>query len=82
MVRCSSAQRARDMITSGDGCPSGAHALPEDEPLQHFAVRWVIQRPGVSCTVVGMQRPEHVDGALSAMRASSEGGTREGGFLE
>lgn len=58
------------MVTSGEGCSSGPHSIPEGEPLQRYAVRWLTERPGVTCTVVGMERPEYVDGALLAMQGS------------
>lgn len=68
MVRYSCAQRVRDMVTSGHGCPSGKHSISEATPLQRYALRWLMARPGVGCAVVGMERPEHVTNALLAMR--------------
>lgn len=68
MVRYSCAQRVRDMVTTGEGCPSGAHVVSDTEPLQRYALRWLVERPGVHCTVVEMERPSHVADALFAVR--------------
>lgn len=68
MVRYSCAQRVRDMVTAGGGCPSGAHALSDTESLQIFALRWLMGRPGVGCTVVEMEQKDHADAAFLALR--------------
>lgn len=68
MVRYSCAQRVRDMVTTGEGCPSGAHALTDAEPLQVFALRWLMGRLGVSCTVVEMEQEDHAEAAFLALR--------------
>ncbi|CAM9254982.1 unnamed protein product [Discosporangium mesarthrocarpum] len=67
MVRFSCAQHTRSMVMTGKGCPSGTHDLPEALPLQQYAVRWVARQPGVACTVVDMESPEHVKDALLAL---------------
>lgn len=68
MVRYSCAQRVRDMVTTGEGCASGAHQLSETESLKRYAIRWLMDRPGLVCTVVEIEQPDHVDDALMAMR--------------
>lgn len=68
MVRYSCAQRVRDMVTTGEGCPSGAHSLAETDPLQVYALRWLMGSPGVGCTVVEMEQAEKVEEAFAALR--------------
>ncbi|CAM9500083.1 unnamed protein product [Scytosiphon promiscuus] len=68
MVRYSCAQRVRDMVVTGEGCPSGAHALGEADPLQVYALRWLRKSPGVSCTVVEMDQPNLVEEAFLSLR--------------
>ncbi|CAN0159131.1 unnamed protein product [Ectocarpus sp. 6 AP-2014] len=68
MVRYSCAQRARDMATTGKGCPSGAHLLADSEPLQIYALRWLMGSPGVGCTVVEMEQAEKVEAGFAALR--------------
>ncbi|CAM9209211.1 unnamed protein product [Choristocarpus tenellus] len=70
MVRYSCAQRTRDMVVSGEGCPSGAHVIPDDETLQHYALRWLVHQPGVGCTVVDMENPQDVDNTMLTIQAS------------
>ncbi|CAN0267067.1 unnamed protein product [Ectocarpus sp. 6 AP-2014] len=68
MVRYSCAQRVRDMATTGKGCPSGAHLLADSEPLQIYALRWLMGSPGVGCTVVEMEQAEKVEEGFAALR--------------
>lgn len=55
------------MVASGEGCPSGAHELADAEPLQVFALRWLMGRPGVGCTVVEMEQEGYAEAALLAL---------------
>lgn len=68
MVRYSCAQRVRDMATTGEGCPSGVHLLADSEPLQIYALRWLMGNPGVGCTVVEMEQAEKVEEGFAALR--------------
>lgn len=47
--------------------------LEDGEPLQRYAVRWLLDQAGVTCAVVGMEQAEYVDGAVSAMLGASSG---------
>ncbi|CAN0186936.1 unnamed protein product [Hapterophycus canaliculatus] len=68
MVRYSCAQRVRDMVVTGEGCPSGAHTLGDADPLQVYALRWLRKSPGVSCSVVEMEQPDLVEEAFLSLR--------------
>lgn len=70
MVRYSCAQRVRDMVTTGNGCPSGVHSVPDEDPLQVYALRWLMGKPGLGCTVVEMEQAQHVADAMVALRQS------------
>lgn len=70
MVRYSCAEKTREMVISGKGCPSGPHAVGKAEPLQTYAVRWLTQHPGVSCAVVDMETTKQVDDAALALENS------------
>ncbi len=58
------------MVKTGEGCPSGAHTLPDADPLHVYALGWVMAKPGVACTVVEMERPDLVEDGLVALRRS------------
>ncbi|CAM9515267.1 unnamed protein product [Laminaria digitata] len=68
MVRYSCAQRVRDMVTTDIDCPSGVHSLPETDPLQVYALRWLLEKPGLDCTVVEMEKAQHVADAMLSLR--------------
>lgn len=68
MVRYSCAQRVRDMVTTDIDCPSGVHSLAETDPLQVYALRWLLEKPGLDCTVVEMEKAQHVADAMLSLR--------------
>lgn len=37
------------------------------KPLAQVAVAWVLQRPGITCAIVGASRPDQLDGTLPAV---------------
>lgn len=67
MVRYSCAEKTREMVKSGENCPSGPHTIRANEPLQTYAVRWLTEQPGVSCVVADMETAKQVDDTALAL---------------
>ena len=67
--------RAKNRLFSGSSFPKVLEVLKEieqiaasyDRPLSAIALRWLLDRPGVTAPIIGVSRPEQVDDNLKAL---------------
>ena len=65
-VRYTIAYNTRRLLTTSSSKQQNVYAIPEETPLQHYALQSLLKQKYISKVVVGCPKPEHVLDAVQA----------------